>query len=587
MSSIDFQVNHFRTYEVRVEGLSLGFINPGGGAYTPGLGEKLQYDGTTVILKDGREFTDVPQLRSAILNSNWLVPVGDKVTQVRPKSAGIQVRPTETRGNERVARTTVVTEQHDEREVVSIADRKKNREATNLEATRRVPLESQAARDAMAAQAMAASSLTGDQDLDELITEIDAEMRAFFEGLEEETGEEANDSYVDIEEQVESDILSMLNWAEEEDAKPKTKKRTKKTARNLPIDAPEDQQTTPIAKAKAAVPNQASLSGYAAVKTGSARNLPVDADHERKAMPVVEEDESENGGTVIGNVTEQKKTVIEREEEIAIDVAQAKPPQKSPAPPKRFGNTGAIVVDEQRDMGQISLSGGAAPIRLDESAKVASSSQESIKMGEAEVGRKAPAVSVDGGVAVGRVLSPTKRSFVASDANTSSSAIQRAEQGKQLRVEKFETDENVVGHVSEGAAAKTVATGDVQETTAGDSLEEVLPNAATGPKPEVHRRPEEDPAYQAVKMLIPDFKWDKDRPVKERVAEALKHIKNPQYIKGILAVETELAREEIKKALAKELEKIKKAAKSNTSSEDKKVPDLDDFAAIVQEESTK
>ncbi|GAG34793.1 unnamed protein product [marine sediment metagenome] len=81
--------------------------------------------------------------------------------------------------------------------------------------------------------------------------------------------------------------------------------------------------------------------------------------------------------------------------------------------------------------------------------------------------------------------------------------------------------------------------------------------------PEVHRRPENDPAYTAVKMLIPEFEWNKDRPVKERVAAAIKHIENPMYVKGILAVETTLAKEEIKKALAAELgnRKAKKGKK--------------------------
>jgi hypothetical protein len=74
----------------------------------------------------------------------------------------------------------------------------------------------------------------------------------------------------------------------------------------------------------------------------------------------------------------------------------------------------------------------------------------------------------------------------------------------------------------------------------------------------------------AVKMLIPDFEWNKDRQVKERVAAALKHIKNPQYIKGILAVETELAREEIKKALAVELEKRAKAKKAKKAKKEAK-----------------
>lgn len=540
MSGIDFQVNEFRTYEVKVEGLSLGFINTGQGGYTPALGEKIQYDGSTVILKDGREFPDVPQLRTAILKSNWLVPVGDKVTQVRPKSANIKVSPTETRGGERPVKTVVELQTSDEREVVSISERKKQREATNLEATRRVPLESQEARAAVEKQAQieqAEFESTGDPELDAILGEIAEGLHEYRMAKTLQSDVDADQSAersrrAEIEAEVEADILNMLEWAEQDTPAPVPKPRA----------------------ARASVTTKP-----------TARQLPVDMQDDRKTMPLVREDPTENAGRVVGNVGDQQRTVIEREEEIALNVAQARPKQKSPAPKPRFGGSGAIVVDEQRDMGIIALSSEAAPIRLDESAKVVSGSKESIKMGEIQVGQKSaslrPSTNVEGGVAVGRIMSPTKRSFVASDANTSSSAIQRAQEGKQLRIEKYETDEEVVGNVSEGAPAKAVATGDVQEAKTGDSLEDVLPDAAIPPKPEVHRRPENDPAYQAVKMLIPDFEWDKDRPVKVRVQAALKYIEKPQYMKGILAVETELAREEIKKALAVELKKRSKAKK--------------------------
>jgi len=549
MSTIDFQVNEFRTYEVRVEGLSLGFINTATGGYTPSFGETLQYDGTTVILKDGREFPNVPQLRTAIQTSNWFAIVGTKVTKSRPKAAGIQVRPTETRGNERVIKSTVEIHQSDERTIGSIADRKAAREATNLEAGRRVPLESQEARAAVAdgeeyyieeeAESAELDS-TGDEELDDILEEIEVEMFLFEENAEEkELEEDFEDGGEDMKAQTEADILALLDWAESDpDPAPKPTRKA----------------------AKKAVPKKA------APTRKSARRLPVDAQDDRKTMPIVR-DNTETEGTVVGNVANQKRMVIRREEEIALNLSPAKPAAKSPAPKSRFGSAGAIVVDEQREVSRIKLSSTAAPIRMDESAKVVSGSRESIKMGDgAQVGgrkaaSKAPPVTVDGGVAVGRILSPAVRSFVASDANTSSTAIERAQGGKQLRVERYESGEQVVGTVSEGAATTGVATGDVQEAIAGDTLEEVLPDAVKGPTPEVYRRPENDPAYQAVRMLIPEFDWDKDRPAKVKVAAALKHIKNPQYIKGILAVESEVVRGMIKKALAEALEKLAEAKK--------------------------
>jgi hypothetical protein len=288
-------------------------------------------------------------------------------------------------------------------------------------------------------------------------------------------------------------------------------------------------------------------------------------------MPIVREDTTE-AGTVIGSVGDKPRVIVEREEEIAMNVARATPEAESPKPKPRIGGAGAIVVDEQRQVSTINLSSNAAPIRLDESAQVGTSGTESIRMEDgAQVGTRKTASSggIDGGVAVGRVLSPTQQSFEANDSNTSSTAIQRAQEGKQLRVEKFESDDNVVGTVGGGKTA-AVATGDVQEATAGDELADVLPDAAVSKPPEVHRRPEDDPAYIAIKMLIPEFDWNKDRQVKERVADAMKHVENPMYMKGILAVETEHAREEIKKALAAELEKrAKKGAKKRTKKKPK------------------
>ena len=529
MPEIKFQVTEFRTYEAKVEGIALGFINTSSGGYSPKLGETLQYDGLTVILKDGREFTDVPQLRTAI-QSGWFSCVGDDVVTYRPKSAGIQVRPTETRGNDRVSKMTVTTEIVEDVEVGSISARKERREAINAEATRKVPLQSQEAQAAM--EIHQAASATGDEDLDDVLFSIDAEMEEWLEDQqsEEESEEDGEDPEAGAKAQAEADILSLLEFLDDDTPTPK-KTRAQKT---LPK---------------------------------SARRLPVDMQDERITMPLVREDPTENAGTIVGNVSEQKRTVVERTKEFALDVARATPQATSPKPKPRFGGAGVIVVDnEQRDMGQISLSSNAAPIRLAESAKVASSGTESIKMGDgAQVGtRKTARTEESGGVAVGRVLSPTRQSFVADDSNTSSTAIQRTQEGKQLKVEKFtvERDEQVQGKV----VGQATATGDVQETQVGDTLTDILPDAATGPMPrkapEVHLRPEEDPAYKAIKMLIPGFEWNKDRKIGERVAGAMKHIQNPQYIKGILAVETELAREEIKKALAIELEKRKKAKKT-------------------------
>ena len=473
MSEIPFQVNEFRTYQVVRGGISFGFIDTARGGYNPDQGEKLQYDGTTVILHDGREFTDAPQLRSAI-REGWISQVGDKVTTYRPKSAGIQVRPAESHGRDRPIKTTIVVEDAEERTVVSVAERKKKREAANAEATRKVPLQSQEAKTAMAAPVAAPEWDSGDDEINELAGLIDEEMVIFdLEADPPEEEIEEDDSDAEVLAQAEADILDMLNAVEGDDT-PAPRRRTAPTRAPLPA--------TPQSKTAGA----------------SARGMPIENQDACPVMPIVREDVSENSGEVVGKVGDQSKIVVEREKEFALDVAKAKPENKSPAPKPRFGGTGVVVHDEQRDMGRISLSSNTPAIKLDESAAVSSSTSESIRMDDsAQVGpRKKMArnvIQTDQGVAVGRILTPTHQSFTADARNTSASAIQRTAEGGSPKVEKFEVSEDQVD-VSEAKAPTVAATGDVQEVRAGETLEELLPDAAK-PAPEVYKRPESDPAF--------------------------------------------------------------------------------------------
>lgn len=471
MSEITFKVNEFKTYEIAREGISFGFIDTSAGGYSPAMGERLQYDGNTVILNDGREFTDAPQLRSAI-REGWITQVGSKTVRHTPKSAGIKVSPIESKGFTKASKSALPTEQAEENTIISVQARTESRLASNADAARNVPLHTSSAQKAMASQ-----WATEDNDL--------------------------------------NDIIAAL-----------------------------DQVSRPVKTAQKKSEEQVVFS--------------VENQDDRLTMPILRDEHSDNSGEVVANIKDRHHSLsVEQEQEFPLNVAQAKPPvQKS----VRMGAVGAIVHDEQRDMGAISLSSNRPAIKLDDTAVVKSSGVDMIRMGEkAEIGshaKKASAPNVDQGVAVGRVLSPTHQSFTANPENTSTTAIQRTAEGRQPKIEKFAVS-------SEQNEVQPVATGDVQEPIVGEGLEDILPEAATPAavrKPEVHRRPEDDPAYAAVKLLIPNFEWNKDRPVKERVADALKRYQEPLYVKGILAVETEHTREEIKKGLAKLLKKTKKTA---------------------------
>jgi len=503
MPEIDFQANQFRTYRAAIDGISLGFIATGSGGYSPRKGETLQYDGTTVVLSDGREFADVPQLRSAI-RERWFVPLDEVAPVYRPRPAGIRVRGTEQHGRERAPVFSVETQRAEEDVVLSVDDRRRRRESKNADAARRVPVESTSAWLAM----------KPDREVLEMVREMELEL-----GQVNRT--EPSVAPRKSEVSGEADLLDLL----------------------ASIEALTVGQARPAPRAA-----QAAGKRYAVERQ---EDLHVTLGGNKEIV-----DDFGQPGSAVGAVGGRRRMPVERQQDIDLgDIAPAKPVYESPKPSPRLGGSGAIVVDEERDVGAIRLS-GQGPIRMEEAA-VASTSHESIRMGDVEVGRREARGSTEEsgqeGVAVGRILSPTHRRFVADDSNTSSSAIERTQEGAQLRVEKFpvHAEEQEAGVVAKIARTRGgVATGDVQEAISGDDLPEILPDAATGPAPRSEMPPEVKAAYDVVRAVLPDFEWNRDRPLKQRIEDAMKHADNDPFFRGILAVETDLARAEIKKRLA-------------------------------------
>ena len=473
MTEQQYKVGDFQKYQVVREGVFFGFINTVSGGYSPAKNEVFEYDGSTVVLNDGQEFSGVPQLRAAI-RAGWCVLAGKQVQASRPKPAGIKVRQTQTKGYEKAVKSDVTVQTSDERTIVVVSEREAQRERTNLRASQKVATP---------------KWTSGDAEVDEIVALLDAEL--FPEGSVKSPP-------------TESDFLEALDA----------------------LEGP---------SAQAEVPKSAT------------RGFAVENQDERPVMSVIREEDTNQGEQVVG--------VIEESPDMALEVAPAVPAVKADAP--RPGISGALVLQEQQDKGRISLSQEATKLPLHESAKAVQSSTETVRIKEASVSQNGAqrAPETDQGVAVGRILSPTKTSFVADGVNTSPSAIQRTAEGGRAKVEKYATDQDHE-EVRSADPVTAKATGDVEEARSGDNLEDLLPNAAK--TPEVYKRPDEDPAYAAVKMMIPDFEWNKDLPVKDRVSNAIKHLDNPMYLKGILAVESEIGREEIKTGIAKALAKKKK-----------------------------
>jgi hypothetical protein len=545
MPDIQFESGVFHVYRA-TDQINIGAIDTTtAGGYNVSKDETLRYDGSTIILKDGREFDGITQLRGAI-NAGWFVPEADTKTTYRPKSANIEVREVEQRGLDQARKSRIVTEDHGEQTVGSVEARKKDRQAKYEAVSRGLPpMESEAGKAVAQAVAQTPPSPTsghtwlaemiefnegaefssGDDEMDAIAVEISEYGNAWLrEKLAEHNPEFVEDDEgepEDVRSQLETDMLSLFSMLDdmEVEKKPAHKKAPAKKA----------------------------------VKKAPAKKFAVQGE-ERLSMPIKSGDDSENAGEVVAEV--QSRTVVEEEQTITLNVAPAKPAVDASTPEKRLGASGAIVVDDQRNMGAIKLSSEATRVDLDASAKVTPNTTGTVRMdNEAQVGGRRKVATPQGdqdGVAVGRVLSPTHTEFTATDANTNSTAVERVAQGKTLKVEHFERE------------AKATATGDVQEARSGEDLDELLPEAATPPAPEkkTYLPPEEDPAYKAVQALIPDFKWNKDRRWQDRVEDAMKHVENPPYLKGIIAVETDTVSQEIKKRLASYL-----AEKSDESAE--------------------
>lgn len=480
-SATAFKAGEFYKYKATVDGIHLGFINSTGEPYKPVKDETLQYDGSTVILKDGRSFQEVPQLRSAI-RSGWFVKE-DEAPVYRPKSAGIQVRDTEQRGFDPVSKMEISVVEQDERPIASVEDRTRHRERVAVEDRQ---------RPAVLRTPEARIAVEGDPLVGALIADVEADLMKW-KGQQKTASKDSVPDY-----QIEDEMADVFDF---------------------------------IAGARPNAPQTA---------MPSARTMVVDREEDLR-RPVRREEDLENSGQVVGHVRDHQAR-LEQERHYEMHAAAATPPRPE-VPVRRFGMTGVVVADQQH-LGDIALSNQTPSIKIEATAQVVPSSTETIRTAGVEVGSRRPATSEEeqqGGVTVGRLLTPTRRDFVADPTSLTPSAITHALESVK-KMEKVAT-----------ATPVPVGTGDVEEPRSGDTLDELLPNAATPPKPVSRAIPpmDKDPAYLAAKALIPDFAWDRDRPSMTRVAEAVSLRNNEQLFAAIQSVETDYVRAEIQKRIKK------------------------------------
>jgi len=136
------------------------------------------------------------------------------------------------------------------------------------------------------------------------------------------------------------------------------------------------------------------------------------------------------------------------------------------------------------------------------------------------------------------------------------SAVQIGKDDRQV-VQTLDNKSSV--DIEQVTAAQAVATGDVQEAIGGDSLEELLPEAASTGTPEAGvvqdgervKTATNAPDLALIQQFIPGFEWDLSVQWRKRSKLAVdQYGKMPAVINYILSVETDAVKAEIEKRLA-------------------------------------
>jgi len=138
-------------------------------------------------------------------------------------------------------------------------------------------------------------------------------------------------------------------------------------------------------------------------------------------------------------------------------------------------------------------------------------------------------------VPVARFGTPASQKVVLSDSSQAAQAVSKLDAGRTAKVEKLGSVRPKSQTVAEGTPIDDRPggmTGDVTETRSGETLEDLLPDAATAGAPS-------------------KLSWDKSIHWRKRVAEALDYVDRPEVLKQILALEDPSVVKHIKSELAR------------------------------------
>jgi hypothetical protein len=169
----------------------------------------------------------------------------------------------------------------------------------------------------------------------------------------------------------------------------------------------------------------------------------------------------------------------------------------------------------------------------------------------------------DEGVVVAKIRTPAEQKTLLTDSNRASQEIHRLDNSTPPKPKVREPDalDEFLGIENGDGAAPVeavVAAAPVNKAEAAGRAEQArqarLAQVSGKPEPKVEAKPEVEALDSAklslVRAVVPDFQWDISTDLKARVKKALSYKKQPLYLYGILAVESEPARKLISKALA-------------------------------------
>lgn len=492
--------------------------------------EIFQYDGTTMRTDDGSEFK-IPQLKGTYLKA-WIVPADDTTTTYQPQPAGVEIHDAQQSGNDKLAGRRMATSHEDEQQVGTVSDREAMRRQAGVPKLAKPLAEMSPLARKMAREFdLLVSEWDTVQPREEEFTAAEPDPKPALAPTREQTVGPAQDpNWVKgdfYEFRATRDIVMPADIDLEKLHKDEIFQYDGTTLRT------EDGSEFRIPQLKGTyikewiVPADDTTTTYQPRPSGVEIHDAQQAGNDKpsgRRMVTSHEDEQHVG------------TVSDRE---AMRRQADRQAEEGP-----IRNAGAVVVDVDKHFaGADQLSSevqvGSGPKRLQVTAA-------QTEPGTAKAGKRSMEVVEDQeGVPIATLGTAKKESFDITDASATRREISQLDNTAVSKKTKFTVTEHNPEDEGEVVASVSEDEGAVIEAEVVEPAEETAPEG-------VPMTPELQAKISSIRMFVTDFAWDLNRHWKSRVKEAVeKYSEKPDWLKGILAVETSDVQRHIRAKLKK------------------------------------